>query len=99
MAIKLIVDSGCDIAPNELPDYVTLLPIRVHFNEVEYTPYVDLTISEFYEKLSQAKELPHTSQVNCQDYCECIKPMLEIYFSSFFFFCKFYNLNIFYFRN
>ena len=77
MAIKLIVDSGCDIAPNELPDYVTLLPNRVHFNEVEYTPYVDLTIAEFYEKLSQAKELPHTSQVNCQDYCECIKPMLE----------------------
>ncbi len=77
MAIKLIIDSGCDMAPSELPEYVKLLPIKVYFNEIEYTPYENLTTSEFYDKLSHVKELPHTSQINAQTYCDYIRPIID----------------------
>ncbi len=77
MAIKLIVDTTCDMAPNELPDYVTMLPVKVYFDSEEYIPFVNLTIEEFYDKLSKAKELPHTSQVNSQTFVDVVKPMLD----------------------
>ena len=77
MAIKLLIDSGCDMRPEELPEYATLMPIKVYFNDEEYTPYVNLSTEEFYEKLSKVKELPHTSQINAQTYCDYIKPILD----------------------
>ncbi len=77
MAVKLIVDTSCDMLPSEMPEYATLLPIKVNIDGVDYIPYENLTTEEFYEKLSKTKELPRTSQINVQTFVDVMKPMLD----------------------
>lgn len=63
--VKLIIDSGSDISAKEAEELgITMVPIEVQFGEEQYSDGVDLLPAEFYEKLVQAKELPHTSLIN-----------------------------------
>ena len=63
--IKLMIDSGSDITAKEAKELgIIMLPIEVQFSDEQYYDGVDLLPSEFYEKLVQAKELPHTSLIN-----------------------------------
>lgn len=64
MSVKLMVDSACDIARDELVAAgAAFLPMRVNIAGQEYLDGVDLGHEEFYAKLAQGKELPRTSQV------------------------------------
>ncbi len=64
MSVKLMVDSACDIARDELVAAgAAFLPMRVNIAGHEYLDGVDLGHEEFYAKLAQGKELPRTSQV------------------------------------
>lgn len=64
MSVKLMVDSACDIACDELVAAgAAFLPMRVSIAGHEYLDGVDLGHEEFYAKLAQGKELPRTSQV------------------------------------
>lgn len=66
MAVKFIIDSASDVLPAECGKLgVTHLPLKVLFGEKEYADAVNLTHSEFYEKLTSGTE-PHptTSQVS-----------------------------------
>lgn len=61
--IRIITDSGADIAPNSDPD-ITILPMTITFGETEYKDGIDITTREFYEKLIENDELPTTSLVS-----------------------------------
>jgi DegV family protein with EDD domain len=64
MAIRFIVDSGCDILPSEAEQLgIIHLPLKVLFGEREYRDAVDLTHRAFYEKLIESDVLPTTCQV------------------------------------
>ena len=64
MAIRFIVDSGCDILPSEAEQLgIIHLPLKVLFGQQEYLDAVDLTHREFYEKLIESDVLPTTCQV------------------------------------
>lgn len=76
--VKILTDSSCDF------DFATaakmgieILPIQVHFEDESYTPLVDMTNEEFYDKLYSAEKLPTTSQVNPLVFEECFKKHLE----------------------
>lgn len=65
--IRIITDSASDItAP--LTENMSILPLSVFFGEEEYRDGVDLTHSEFYEKLIESDVLPTTSLVSPDDF-------------------------------
>ena len=62
--VKIVTDSSCDLSLERCAELgVEMLPITVNFGEESYRANVDLTTEDFYEKLAQAKELPHTAQI------------------------------------
>ena len=65
MAIKLVVDSACDISQKESEKLgITMVPIVINIDDTEYLDGVDLLPNEFYEKLSKSNSTPKTSQIN-----------------------------------
>lgn len=65
MSIKILIDSASDLNETDAKKLgVYLLPIKVQFGEEEYLDGIDLLPSEFYDKLTAAKELPKTSLIN-----------------------------------
>ena len=62
--VKIVTDSSCDLSLERCAELgVEMLPITVNFGEESYRANVDLTTEDFYDKLAQAKELPHTAQI------------------------------------
>lgn len=78
MAVRIVVDSSCDVDQSTLKAWnVDLLPIRVFFGDEAYIPGETLSTSEFYEKLSQVEELPKTAQITPLEFEEALAPMLD----------------------
>ena len=69
MAVILITDSGCDLDTAQAQELnITLVPMTVRFGETEYLSGVNLSKEEFYNKLTESKELPTTSQPTPYDF-------------------------------
>ena len=67
--VQLIVDSACDMQLDEANKLdVTLMPLRTNFGGEVFLDGVDLSHNAFFEKLTQEKVLPTTSQVPPYDY-------------------------------
>ena len=67
--VQLIVDSACDMQLDEANKLgVTLMPLRTNFGGEVFLDGVDLSHDAFFEKLTQEKVLPMTSQVPPYDY-------------------------------
>lgn len=65
MAIRFVVDSASDITPAEARELgIIHVPMIVTFGETEYADGINLSHSEFYEKLIESDTLPTTSQVS-----------------------------------
>ncbi len=76
--VRIIADSGCDMTREEAGRLnVELLPITVTFGSEEYIDGVDLTPREFYLKLIESDELPHTSQITPYTYGEVFRNAVE----------------------
>lgn len=75
--IKIITDSTSDISKKLAEELgVTVVPLSVNFKDGEYVDGVDITIPQFYEKLSKAEELPTTSQVTVGAFQDVFKKAL-----------------------
>ncbi len=69
MSIKIITDSTSDINLDLAKELdITIVPLRVIFDEQEYFDGVDITNEQFYEKLVVSKNLPTTSQPAPEQY-------------------------------
>ena len=69
MSIQIIADSGCDITQEEAKKLgIRVLPIKTTFDETEYLDGVDLSHTEFFEKLIESDVFPKTSQISPFDY-------------------------------
>ena len=69
MAVVLITDSGCDLDTAQAQELkITLVPMTVRFGNTEYLSGVNLSKEEFYNKLTESKELPTTSQPTPYDF-------------------------------
>lgn len=63
MRIKVLTDSTADLAPADIERYdIGVIPLHVHFGSQTYLDKVELTIEDFFEKQSQTKVNPTTSQ-------------------------------------
>jgi len=60
--IRIITDSGCDLPEQILTDLrVEVVPLTVRFGETAYVDRIDLTIDEFWDKLTGGDETPQTA--------------------------------------
>ena len=61
MAVRILVDSTCDLMP-DVQAQMMVVPLTIHFGEESYVDGVEMTGSAFYEKLVESDVLPTTSQ-------------------------------------
>lgn len=69
MKIKIISDSGSDMTQEEASRAgVTIIPLKVIINGVEYCDGIDITPYELYGMLDDCDVLPHTSQITPDEF-------------------------------
>ena len=62
MTFRIVTDSASDISLEEAEDLgIEIVPLSVRFGEAEYTDLVDLSVSDFYQKMSESDLLPSTA--------------------------------------
>jgi len=61
MATRLVIDSTIDVTP-ELKNRFEIVPLTIVFGDAEYIDGIDITNSEFYDKLIESDVIPRTSQ-------------------------------------
>ena len=75
--IQIITDSMTDVPKALAEKYsIQVLPLTIHFGDEEYRDGVDLSYEAFYNKLSEVKELPKTSQIPPQVFKEAFEKAL-----------------------
>lgn len=76
--IRILTDSTCDLTPDQRKDLgVEVIPLRVHFGEEVYRDGLDITNADFFARLRTAEALPHTSQINPDEFVTFFRPYLE----------------------
>ena len=65
MGIQFLVDSACDILPEEAAALgVTCIPMQISFGNESFSDGITLSHGDFYKKLETSDTLPVTSQIN-----------------------------------
>ncbi len=78
MAVKIITDSASDITQARAAELgIRVLPLTTVFGDTEYLDGVTLTSGEFFEKLIETDEPPHTSQLTMFQYEEAFREAAE----------------------
>ncbi|MGE5675855.1 MAG: DegV family protein [Mycobacterium leprae] len=63
MTVQIVTDSSADLPPGFAAEHgVTVVPLQVLIEGVNYKDGVDLTPEQFYEKMRASKKLPQTAQ-------------------------------------
>ncbi|MFW5649636.1 MAG: DegV family protein [Candidatus Alkaliphilus sp. MAG34] len=76
--IQIITDSMADMPKDVLDKYnIMVMPLTIIFGDEEYRDGIDLTNAQFYEKLSQSKDLPKTSQMSPNKFIEVFEKVLN----------------------
>lgn len=76
MAVKLVIDSASDISRKEAQELgIHMLSMSILFGSRTYMDGVDLSGTEFFEKLIESDELPTTSQINMFQFQECFSEL------------------------
>ncbi len=78
MAIKIIVDSTCDIDMSMQEELkINILPLTVHFGDEEFHDGIDISKKDFFKKMRTADKSPTTSQVTPQAFESLFKQYLD----------------------
>lgn len=69
MKITLVTDSTCDLSPEILNKRgIKMASLKVLFGEEEFIDKVNLSSTDFYNKMRSSAQLPTTSQVNPNEF-------------------------------
>jgi DegV family protein with EDD domain len=61
-AVHIVTDSACDLDNDEAAALgIDIVPLSIRFGDEEFTDRVDLSVEEFYRRLSESAALPETS--------------------------------------
>jgi DegV family protein with EDD domain len=62
MPVRIVTDSSADLPAEEAERLgVEVVPLSIRFGTDEYTDGVDLSVSEFYDKMATSADLPETA--------------------------------------
>lgn len=74
--VKILVDSASDIDSEEAKEKgLELIPMKITFEDGEYSDGVDLSHKEFFEKLIESAALPQTSLINTYRFDEAFREL------------------------
>lgn len=69
--IKIVTDSTCDLPQQVLDDLdITMVPLTIRFGQESYKDRVEISSEEFFQRLTESKEVPTTSQVSVGQFAE-----------------------------
>jgi DegV family protein with EDD domain len=78
LGIAIVTDSTSDIEPARAAQLgVDVVPLFVVWGERSYRDYIDLSRSDFYQKLASETVLPTTSQPTSQMFEDAFRPHVE----------------------
>jgi DegV family protein with EDD domain len=78
LGLAVVTDSTSDIEPQRASRLgVDVVPLFVIWGDKSYRDYVDLSRSEFYQKLASEPVLPTTSQPTAQMFEDAFRPHVE----------------------
>lgn len=78
MSVRIVTDSSSDITQAEARALgITVVPLKVIFEDAEYRDGIDITNEEFYQKLKKSKKLPTTTQPSAMDFQEAFEEAPE----------------------
>lgn len=76
--VKIITDSTCDLTKERMEELgVICVPLTVHIGDDIYLDGVNLSKTEFYEKLRTEKSFPTTAQPTPHTFEEVFTAALE----------------------
>ena len=76
--VQVVTDSTADLSPADVRDLgITVVPLQVVFGEETFRDGVDLTTEEFFVRLSQAHDLPQTSQPSLGEFQQAYEELAE----------------------
>ena len=62
MPVRIVTDSSADLAADVVERLgIEVVPLSIRFGDEEYTDGVDLSVSQFYDKLASSADLPETA--------------------------------------
>lgn len=78
MNIKIITDSASDVTQEDAKRLgITVIPLTISFDEMEYLDGVTISKNEFFDKLVETDVLPKTSQIPPARYQERFEELAE----------------------
>jgi DegV family protein with EDD domain len=77
MGIRIVIDSTSDVTEDIINKYnLKMVPLTVNFENESFLDKVELTTSEFFDKLTKSEKLPTTSQVSPGTFVEAFSEVL-----------------------
>jgi DegV family protein with EDD domain len=77
MSIRIVIDSTSDVTEEIINKYdLKVVPLTVNFENESYLDKVELSTTEFFEKLTKSEKLPTTSQANPGAFAEAFSEIL-----------------------
>lgn len=74
----IVADSTADVPKSMVEEYgIHIVPMRLSFGEESFVEGIDITVEEFYDKLTKSNELPTTSQTSPSQYVEVYQNLLQ----------------------
>ena len=76
--IAIVTDSTSDLDPIVAAEQrITIVPAHVRFGDIDYKDGVDIKGEQFYSMLTEAKELPQTSQPSAGEFVEVYQRLAQ----------------------
>lgn len=77
MGIRIVIDSTSDVTEDIIEKYnLKVVPLTVNFENESFLDKVELSTTDFFERLSKVEKLPTTSQVNPGTFVEAFSEIL-----------------------
>ncbi|WP_044479167.1 DegV family protein [Paenibacillus antibioticophila] len=78
--IIIVADSTADVPKAIVEEYgIHIVPMRLAFGEETFIEGIDITVEEFYDRLSKSRDLPTTSQTSPSQYVEVYQNLMQQY--------------------
>lgn len=77
MAVRVVTDSTADFPGSAVPEALTVVPLRVHFGDLELRDRVDCTDDEFVVRLTRSDAIPRTSAPPPGEFAEAYRGLLR----------------------
>lgn len=77
MGIRIVIDSTSDVTEEIIEEYnLKMVPLTVNFENESFLDKIELSSSDFFEKLEKSDKLPTTSQVSPGAFVEAFSEIL-----------------------